>query len=473
MLTRIKTLFTLVFFSIFFISYSQEADKTVSITVSGSGKTKNEAKQSALKSAIEQALDTFISSKTEKLNDQAVANQLASVSSGNIQTFSILNEFQLPDGKWSITIKAIISLSSLKSYVESKGFAIEIKGGLFALNIKQQILKEKGEIKTIREMVGFMHEPLQTAFDYSIKSSEPKSLDAESKNWGIPIVVEAIANKNMELCANYFIKTLTSLSLTPEEIETYRNLNKKIFPVEVQYEGDKKIFYLRKIQSIFAISAILNQWKFYTSLFKFKTVDWKNYTFEGDFIDLTGNGESWFNSRSFSELPNGTWEDSFTDNNFIKLSIGFLRPGSKAGTFSWLQKLSISEIELIEKLIVEPRGIVSKFKFGGYVVTEENGHGLIASISDIGVMNWENANKACSELEFNDFDDWRLPSKLELKTIHHNLGKFKNGALIDKYYWSSTDINGERKEALRIDHYLDWKNAIKTTILFVRAVRNF
>ena len=190
--------------SIFFIllattnTFSQTASKEASITASGSGKTLEDAKQSALRSAIEQAFGAFISSKTEMFNDQVVADQMASVSSGNIKSFSILNESQLPDGSWGVTLKALVSVDKLTSFVEAKGIVIEIKGGMFAINIKQQILNEEGEVKAVSEMVGLLHEPMQTAFDYVIKSSDPKSLDAENKNWGIPLEVITTANKNMD-----------------------------------------------------------------------------------------------------------------------------------------------------------------------------------------------------------------------------------------------------------------------------------
>ena len=54
-----------------FDTYSQD-DKTVTLIVSGQGNTKDEAKQNALRSAIEQAFGTFVSSKTEILNDELV-----------------------------------------------------------------------------------------------------------------------------------------------------------------------------------------------------------------------------------------------------------------------------------------------------------------------------------------------------------------------------------------------------------------
>ena len=139
-LKSITTLFFILFISS--IGISQTENKDVTITASGSGFTIEAAKQSALRSATEQAFGAFISSKTEMFNDQIVADQMASVSSGNIKSYEVLNESELPNGKWAVTLLAIVSVDKLTSFVEAKGVAIEIKGGLFALNIKQQLLNE-------------------------------------------------------------------------------------------------------------------------------------------------------------------------------------------------------------------------------------------------------------------------------------------------------------------------------------------
>lgn len=119
-----KLLLIATLFLSFFVN-AQE-DKTITLTVSGSGKTLEEAKTNALRSAIEQAFGAFISSKTEILNDQVVADQMASVSSGNIKSYEVLNESQLPDGSWGVTLKTIVSVDKLTSFVEAKGIAIEI-----------------------------------------------------------------------------------------------------------------------------------------------------------------------------------------------------------------------------------------------------------------------------------------------------------------------------------------------------------
>jgi len=337
-----------IFFIVILISINltiiKGQDKTVTLTVSGSGKTQDEAKQSALRSAIEQAFGAFISAKTEILNDKIISDQITSVANGNIQSFDVLNASQLPDGTWGITLKALVSIDKLTSFIEAKGVSVEIKGGLFALNIKQQILNEQAEITAISEMVGLLHEAMQTAFDYSIKSSDPKSVDSESKNWVIPITVTVTANKNMDICANYIIKTLNALSLSPDEVLSYKNLNKMVFPVVINYNGNMKTFYLRKQSSINALNTLTNQWESYTRLFTVQSgIDESNGTGKGDIFNF-----------SPEENENKT--------------INFLTSGQQAAIFSWEDKRTLSQIDKLTGFTVKPRGVISS------IVTDIDGN---------------------------------------------------------------------------------------------------
>lgn len=398
---------------------SENENKDITITASGSGKTIEDAKQSALRSATEQAFGAFISSKTEMFNDQIVADQMASVSSGNIKSFEILNQDQLPDGRWGVTLKTIVSVDKLTSFVQAKGITIEVKGGMFALNIKQQLLNEQGEIKAVAEMVGLLHEPMQISFDYVIKSSDPKSLDAESKNWEIPLVVTATCNKNIDFCANYFKKTLSALSLTQAEVETYKSLNKEVFPISFNYIGQNIIFYLRKQKSINAINTLLSNWNFYTSLFAVQS----------------GMDESsgYAQSRVFF--------NDFEDGN----SISFPTEGNIVCTFNWNDMRTLSQIEQMTGYAVKPRGVISNFKNGGFVVWEKDGHGLVAALCDIGDYIWTDAKFACDELVMNGYSDWYLPSEEELYLVHFNLTKFGIGGFeYHGYYWSSTECEYNR-----------------------------
>ncbi len=390
---------------------AQSENKDVSIVASGSGGTLEDAKQAALRSATEQAFGAFISSKTEMFNDVVVADQMASVSSGNIKSFDVLNQDQLPDGRWGVTLKAIVSVDKLTSFVQAKGISIEIKGGMFALNIKQQLLNEQGEIKAVAEMIGLLHEPMQIAFDYVIKSGDPKSLDSESKNWEIPLAVTATCNKNMDFCANYFIKTLTALSLTAAEVETYKSLNKQVFQVNVSYAGNTMVFYLRKQTSISAINSLVSNWEFYTRLF----------AVQSGMDETTGNGEGQLHG-------------------FGNRGISFLSAGQTAGTFTWNDQRTLIQIEQMTGYSVKPRGVQSKFKHGGYVVQESNGHGFVAAVCDIGTLNWEAAKTACEELVMNGYSDWVLPDKDQLGLIYKGLYQRGIGGFARSFYWSSSEI---------------------------------
>jgi hypothetical protein len=401
-------------------TFSQTASKEVSITASGSGKTLEDAKQAALRSATEQAFGAFISSKTEMFNDQVVADQMASVSSGNIKSFLILNESQLPDGRWGVTLKALVSVDKLTSFVEAKGIAIEIKGGIFAINIKQQSLNELGEVKAVSEMVGLLHEPMQLSFDYVIKSSDPKSLDADNKNWEIPLMVTATTNKNMDFCANYCIKTLEALSLSSEEVKSYQSLNKAVFPVVINYKGITKTFYLRKQGSINALNTLTNQWEFYT----------RSFTMESGMDESYGNGEG----RIYEFSSRRNYEDK-------NITINFLTTGQQAATFSWQDKRTLSQIEKMTGYAVKPRGVTSQFKHGGFIVYEWAGHGLVAAIIDLGQMDLNAAKTACDELILNGYSDWRLPTKEELNKLYVNLKMYGVGGFASDYFWSSTDAD--------------------------------
>ena len=429
---------------------AQSENKDVTITSSGSGITLEEAKQSALRSATEQAFGAFISTKTEILNDQLVADQMASVSSGNIKSFEILNQDQLPDGRWGVTLKTIVSVDKLTSFVQAKGITVEVKGGMFAFNIKQQLLNEQGEIKAVAEMVGLLHESMQISFDYDIKSSDPKSLDAESKNWEIPLRVTATCNQNIDFCANYFKKTLSSLSLTSTEVETYKSLNKEVFPINFSYTGKNITFYLRKETSINIVKSLLYNWDFYTRLF----------TVQSGLDESFGNGES--KLFKITDIRN-------------KTSVSYPGVGDVAGSFTWSDKRTLSQIEQMTGYKVKPRGVVSQFKHGGFVVYEENGHGLVAAITDLGSMDLNTAKTACDELILNGYSDWHLPSKEELNALYVNLNQIGVGGFSDAdyNYWSSTKYNNNFawKQDFRYgrrDYTNNEDNAVN-----VRAVRAF
>jgi hypothetical protein len=224
-------------------------DKIVTIIANGKGKTAEEAKQNALRNAIEQAFGTFISSKTELMNDQLVKDEIVSVSNGNIQKFDIISELNTPSDGYLTSLSATVSISKLTSFVESKGINAEFKGNLFAFNIKQQIFNEKNEIKAISDLYEIVHSITLKSFNYSLKVNNPIATSSDNQNWKIGLNVSVVTNENVKNISSYLYKTLKGIALSKEEQLNYLNLGKELYPLSISIsdtEYDHLIFRTEK-----------------------------------------------------------------------------------------------------------------------------------------------------------------------------------------------------------------------------------
>lgn len=479
--------------------FAQAADNTIVITVNGSGKTIEDAKQFALRSAIEQAFGAFITGKTEMLNDKVIADQITSVSNGNIQSFNVLNEVQLTDGGWSTTIKATVSINKLLSFVNARGANAEVNGGLFTLNIKQQAFNEAGEVNAIYDMVGRVHELMQTAYDYKISAKEFESLDNENKNFKIPIHVTVTSNENMIVCADYLMRILNGVSLSKSEQETYINLKKRIYPVIIKFQDKSQTYYLRKELSATLIKSLFSNINYYI----------RNFTAYRDGVELEE-----LNDANISIDPRRKYIDDLMELESKRIQylglpedvliFNLTNPGQIQSKIIWSEFKNIQEIEKIKEYTIKPRGVVSRFKEGGYLVYENNGHGLVVTLSSLGQADYKTAESICTELSLGGYNGFRLPDVKELEMVADNLvSKYINSAITKfKYdnksensrygpaFWTSTSINitnkkgviffeglGKKTEALlstkvRFNHS-EVNEYIKTDKINVLAVRTF
>ena len=217
----------------FTLTVNAQDDKNVTLVVSGQGKTQDEAKQRALRSAIEQAFGTFISSKTELLNDNLVKDEIVSVANGNIQKFEVLSEVKIPEGVYATTLKAIVSVSKLTSFCESKGVEIEFKGSLLAANVKQQMLNEQNEIESIKNITNTCKIILDQSCDFEILSGEPKQYNNDNTQWAVPITINVKFNKNIEQFNMYLVNSINGLKMKQEEVNQYKQLGKQTYKLAI------------------------------------------------------------------------------------------------------------------------------------------------------------------------------------------------------------------------------------------------
>jgi uncharacterized protein (TIGR02145 family) len=306
-------------------AFSQD-DKTVTLVVSGQGKTQDEAKQNALRSAIEQAFGTFISSKTEILNDNLVKDEIVSISNGNIQKFDIISEVQIPDGGYAATLKATVSVTKLTSFVESKGVGVEFKGGLFAENIKLQNLYEKNELKTVDNILNVFTSLLNQAFEIKLKSNNPIFISKDY--YEIKHEVSFLDDKMKYSNAIEFLKeNLNAISLTSEESVSYLSIGKPIFNLmfsnkseslrENNYEAevDYKCI-LRNKESLIHIykSILLFQKKFYNFKIVSSIDTFTHYISGSNIHKFLKDNHAKNNSVNRSEI-NGRKNNYFNINN--------------------------------------------------------------------------------------------------------------------------------------------------------------
>lgn len=219
------------------ISESQTSDgNTVILTQIGEGKTKDAAKYNALRNAIEKAFGTFISSNTTILNDELTKDEIVSVASGNIQSFEILSETQMPDGSFSSVVKATVSIGKLTTFCENKGITVEFKGGLFAANIKLQELNIKNEEAVMTNLFTILNIIIANGFDYTIEASDPINSNFIESFWLVPLKVKAKLNNNMANISTIIESTLKGVTMSPSEVEKYKKQNLSVYNISFNNE---------------------------------------------------------------------------------------------------------------------------------------------------------------------------------------------------------------------------------------------
>jgi tetratricopeptide (TPR) repeat protein len=241
----------------------------VTLTTTAEGKTKDEAVTNALRSAIEMAFGAFISSKAEIVNDELIRDDIVSVSNGNVKKYYIVSSSTLPSGSIAVSVQAQVSVSKLTSFCKNEGIEVEFAGGLFAANIKLQELYAENEKKAIDNLSLPFSKLANYSFDYKISASDPviqgdsnsipdDRVPLKAGMWGVPLTITVAANQNFFTAIDMLYNTLSSLSMTEEEVKNYKKLNKKVEAIIMVISSKKyDIFYLRADQSISKISTLL------------------------------------------------------------------------------------------------------------------------------------------------------------------------------------------------------------------------
>ena len=355
-------------------------DKTVTLTVSGTGKTLEEARLNALRSAIEQAFGTFISSKTEILNDNLVKDEIVSISNGNIQKYDIVSQVEIPSIGYAITLNAAVSIENLSSFAVSKGVEVEFKGGMFGTTIKLQKLNEKNELAACINLFDVMHENMQNAYDFLLETGQPQLF--KDDEYQIKFHVEAIPNDLYKSSMDYFYKTLKAIALSRNEQLNYEETRKPIYLVEG--------YYLRNDYSAQTLNLISELKKFYTGNFQIIINEDLSNPIHGPnlaYIKDYHNSDGKLKGISFLEGGPMGWSDtySFGFDSYFKFNC---KKGDNC--YTWNQLYNLTEIENLSKIKVMSRGEISYFNHGGFVIYNDEKRYIIAAPFDVTVNDLAN-----------------------------------------------------------------------------------
>ena len=227
--------------------FSQNESQVVSLTVTSQGGSQEEAKNNALRNAIQQTIGVFISANSTILNDNLVKDEIVSISNGTIQKYQILNEGQLNNNIYFVTLNADVSVTKLNSFIENKGVKSSFNGSLFSFNIKQKELATINEAKAFLDLKSISDQLLKNSFEYDLKVGEPKK---EDDKWLVPIDIKTNLNSNFITFYKLVIKTMELLSLPEAERKNFTSLNLPFFEVKI----DSKSYFFRNEESIIILT---------------------------------------------------------------------------------------------------------------------------------------------------------------------------------------------------------------------------
>jgi hypothetical protein len=252
-------------------------------------------------------------------------------------------------------------------------------------------------------------------------------------------LVKAKANKNYDICAKYLIKTLKAISLTKDEVQSYTQLNKLSYELEIEHQGIRNSIFLRKYQSVELLSAFIKNKEFYI---------------RGFFVT---SGAERIEEYAFKLIEKNDSQEYFERE---KIKIAFEKEGDIVGSFTNTQIKDLNQIKSIKGYSVTPNGVRSEFKFGGLVVSSSSKYLLISYYFNFIDINWRALSKSIKSLNsgYSNYSDWKLPRPEEMDSIRYN-GIHLNSIDKGKNCWTyGSDIESDKSE-------YDVRNAI-----FVRKI---
>lgn len=207
----------------------------IKVTVIGSGATIEEAKENALRSALEQVSGVYFSAYTELINNKIIKDEIRSITSGNIIKYSVLSKNKI-DGKYFLTIKAIVSPNQFVDYIREKtNTTIFIDGDVYVANMKQKELDKKSENLAIQSLMEICENEIRKYYKYEVFSSSPSTNSyGNNKVIVMEMHVTLKLKRKFKRFRKYILENVKSFGIKRREIDEYERLTG-----EIVYENEE------------------------------------------------------------------------------------------------------------------------------------------------------------------------------------------------------------------------------------------
>lgn len=199
----------------------------VTIVSIGTGANRSEARNHAIRSALESTL-SFMTSNTTIENDVIVKDEINIISQSEVSESKILEERELPDGSYYVSMEVKLSENHLVDYFQRTGASeIEFKGSLFANNISRLQLNEKTELKAIQDLLSMAEQYIGNTMNYYLVDATAPYRNSDSRKWEISYTVKGQLNANHDELASLIIPGLKSIALSANEKKKRNSYNMK------------------------------------------------------------------------------------------------------------------------------------------------------------------------------------------------------------------------------------------------------
>jgi hypothetical protein len=204
-------------------------------------------------------------------------------------------------------------------------------------------------------------------------------------------------------------------------------------------------------------------------------------------IDDSGLGTVSARGVAWSTAPNPTIEGTHTSFDRPAIGFGVQIDGWTAGTTYYLRAYATNEVGTAysdEVVFTRPALAVGDPYLGGIVggfdPDSDYQSGFIITDRNQGFVSWANAGPLASNLDFNGYTDWYLPSIDQLRAVGRNreavnAGSISTGgaALTQYVYWSSSPNQGVGFDWGPCGYCVVSITGTPAQSAYVRAVRGF